>query len=66
MSNKNEAEVEAELGRACSLVGEVVSGRESGSRDSLAGTDDEDLLAAVEEVEVAIRDWREAQDQRSI
>lgn len=52
------SDIEAEMGRAASLVGEVVDAREAGDRDSVRGNSDEDLLGAVEALEQAIRDWR--------
>ncbi len=45
---------EAEVGRACSLVAEIVDGRAAGSRDSALGHSNEDLLYALEEAEQAI------------
>lgn len=48
------AEFEAEAGRACALVGEVVEGRAAGSRESTRGNSDEDLRAALEDARDAI------------
>ena len=56
----NLIELESELGRACALVGEVVADRERGSRSSIAGTVDEDLLAAVEDAESTVAQWLDA------
>lgn len=55
------SELELELGRCGQLVGEIVDGRRDGNFDSLAGCSDDDLLAAVEEIEGAIKDWRSQQ-----
>lgn len=53
-------DTERELGRSASLLGEVVDGRARGDRDECAGHSDNDLLAAVEELEDAIKAWRRA------
>lgn len=55
---KRREEREAEVGRAGALVAEIVDGRANGKRDSLSGHSDEDLLAAIEEVEGEIAAWR--------
>jgi hypothetical protein len=47
-------EIEAEAGRACELVGEIVNGRTTGNRDTIHGNSDEDLLAALEDAQTAI------------
>jgi hypothetical protein len=46
---------ESEAGRACTLVGEIVDGRSTGNRDTLAGNSDEDLLGALEDAQSAIK-----------
>jgi hypothetical protein len=52
---------ESELGRTVRLVGEIVEEREAGNRDESVGNADEDLLGAVEELERAIKGWREVE-----
>lgn len=51
------SEVEDELGRTAALVGEIVDARMRGDFDTLHGNADDDLLAAVEELQRAIADW---------
>lgn len=48
---------EDELGRTAALVGEIVDARKGGDFDTLHGNADDDLLAAVEELQQAIADW---------
>lgn len=48
------SDVEAEAGRACELVGEIVNGRSTGNRDTVLGNSDEDLLVALEDAQTAI------------
>lgn len=48
---------EDELGCAAALVGEIVDARKGGDFDTLHGNADDDLLAAVEELQRAIGDW---------
>lgn len=52
------SEVEDELGRAAALVGEIVDARMTGDFDTCHGNGDEDLLAAVEELKRAVKEWR--------
>jgi hypothetical protein len=60
MTTERVADEEAEVGRSADLVGEIVRLRGWGNRDPIAGTSDDDLLGAIEELESAIRDWRSA------
>jgi hypothetical protein len=48
------SDVESEVGRACALVGEIVDGRTTGNRDTIAGNSDDDLLGALEDAQSAI------------
>jgi len=57
-SERKISSAEAELGRTASLVAEIVEAREAGDRNELHGNSDEDLLGAVEELEVGIRAWQ--------
>jgi hypothetical protein len=51
------AEVEAKLGEAALLVSDIVEARETGNRDPHAGNADDDLRAAVDDLDVAIIAW---------